>query len=183
METNESIATFQPNGLLQQGEQWQPQDYKVVATLADGRKIRQVSEQKCEVTTYKGEPATDSEIQVQIDKLRRNYTQMKSDFFAVLINELTKDKWTAARITDAVSHVIRTKTGGFISIADIMSYDRPMKLYSHSGYCWLIDNHRATDADGCGEKSDFGIIYVNKGTPQQKCFWYLKKDVPQNLNH
>ena len=179
MEINESMATFQPNGLLQQGEQWQPQDCKVVATLADGRKIRQVSEQKCEVTTYKGKPATDKEIQAQIDKLRRNYTQMKSDFFAVLINVLTKDKWTAARISDAVSHVIRTKTGGFISVADIMSYDRPMKLYTHSGYEWLISNHRATDEDACGPKSDFSILYIDKGTPQQKAFWYLKKDLPQ----
>ena len=151
------------------------QSVDVVATMADGRKVRQVSEMKFEVTTYKGKPASDAEIGEQIERLRKNYTQMGPEFFATLIGELTNDKWPAARIADAVSHVLRTKPGGFLSIADIFNYDKPMKLYNHSGYMWLINNNRATDDDACGPKSDFATIKIG-----EKVFFYLKKDLPTN---
>lgn len=141
--------------------------------MADGRKIRQVDENKCEVSLYKGNPATESEVAIQIDRLRRNYTQMKPDFFASLANELAADEWPAERIKDAVTHVLRVKPGGFISIADIFNFDKPMKLYTHKGYQWLINNQRATDADSCGPKSDFGKITIDG-----KVFFYLKKDLP-----
>lgn len=97
---------------------------------------------------------------------------MGPDFWATLIGELTNEKWPAARIADAVSHVLRTKTGGFISIADIFSFDKPMRLYNHAGYCWLIHNQRAKDNPD-PEKSDFGMIKI-----AGKVFWYLKKDLP-----
>ena len=183
MEINEAIATFQSSELSRLEGLGQTQSgNNVVARLADGRSIRQVNDYKCEVTTYKGAPATDAEIAEQIERLRKNYTQMGADFWATLIGELTNDGWTAARIADAVSHVLRVKPGGFLSIADIFSYDKPMKLYTYSGYCWLINNGKATDVDACGDKSDFGKLYTNKGQPNQKCFWYLKKDVPNNLS-
>lgn len=164
---------FQQNELLPPAEQWQKQGTNVVAVMADGRKIRQVDENKCEVSLYKGNPANDAQIGEEIGRLRRNYTQMKPDFFAELANELMADKWPAERIKDAVNHVIRTKPGGFISIADIFTFDKPMKLYTHKGYQWLVNNQRATDVDSCGPKSDFGKITI-----EGKVFFYLKKDLP-----
>lgn len=169
----QAIATFQQIESLQPAEQWQMQQNEIVAILPDGRKVRQVSDSKYEVTTYKGNPATDSEISIEIDRLRRNYTMMKADFFAVLTNELIADQWPQQRIKDAVNHVMRTKPGRFLSIADIFSYDKPMRLYNYAGYCWLINNGRASDVDGCGEKSDFGKLKIG-----EKVFFYLKKDVP-----
>ena len=163
---------YQPSELSQQDSHWQRPTVEVVARLADGRKVRQVDQYKFEVTTYKGKPATAAELSTQIDRLRRNYTQMNPDFFAVLANELAVDEWPIERVKDAVTHVLRVKPGGFLSIADIFSYDRPMKLYNHSGYEWLITSRRAVDADGCGPKSDFGKINIDG-----KVFWYLKKDL------
>ena len=164
---------YQPSELSQQDSQWQTPTANVVALMPDGRKVRQVSDIKLEVTTYKGAPATAAEITSQIDRLRRNYTQMKPDFFAVLTNELAVDEWPIERIKDAVTHVLRTKTGGFISIADIFSYDKPMRLYNHNGYMWLIGSGRARD-NVDPAKSDFGTIKI-----EGKVFFYLKKDVPQ----
>lgn len=143
--------------------------------MQDGRQVRQVSEYQCEVTLYKGNPATNIEIAEQMERLRKNFTQRGDDFYAMLIGELISDRWTAERIKDAVTHVLMTKTGGFISIADIFSFDRPMKLYNYSGYVWLITNHLAQDKDSCGEKSDFGRIKIDG-----KVFYYLKKDLPIN---
>lgn len=143
-----------------------------MAKLDDGRKIRQVDDMKFEVTLYKGNPATAKEVAIQIDRLRRNYTQMRPDFFAALANELVADEWPAERIKDAVTHVLRTKNGGFISIADIFSFDKPMKLYNHSGYVWLITSNRAKD-NANPEKSDFGKIQIGG-----MMFFYLKKDLP-----
>ena len=178
MEIAETTPTapimLQPSELLPLASQWQRPTIDVVAKLADGRKVRQVNDYKLEVTTYKGQPATPAELSTQIERLRRNYTQMKPDFFAILTNELAADEWPIERIKDAVTHVLRTKTGGFIGIADIFNYDKPMKLYNYGGYCWLINNFRAQDKDGCGPLSDFGKIIIDG-----KCFWYLKKDLPQ----
>ena len=143
--------------------------------MNDGRKIRQVDDKQFEVTLYKGNPATENEVAIQIDRLRRNYTQMKPDFFASLANELAADEWPAERIKDAVTHLLRTKNGGFIAIADVFNFDKPMRLYNYSGYCWLISNNRAQDKDSCGEKSDFGKITVDG-----KVFFYLKKDLHGN---
>lgn len=163
---------FQQNESLPPDSQWQRPECNVVAKLADGRKIRQVNDMKFEVTLYKESPATASEVAIQIDRLRRNYTQMKPDFFAALANELAADAWPADRIKDAVTHVLRTKPGGFIAIADIFSFDKPMKLYNYSGYVWLITTNRAKD-DPNPEKSDFGTIKI-----EGKVFFYLKKDIP-----
>ena len=166
--------TYQSNELLRPEGNGQTQSVNVVATMPDGRKVRQVNEMKFEVTTYKGKPASDVEIGEQIERLRKNYTQMGPDFFATLIGELTNDKWPVARIADAVSHVLRTKPGGFLSIADIFQFDKPMKLYNHSGYVWLITSNRAKDNPN-PEKSDFGKITIDG-----KVFFYLKKDLPTN---
>lgn len=155
---------------------------QTVCRLADGRAIRQVNERELEVTLYKGTPATKTEIANETAQLMLAYPKMTDSFMAVLMQQIVEDKWTIERVRDAVKHILRVQKYQQFTIGEFMSFDKPMKLYTHSGYCWLIDNHRATDADGCGEKSDFGIIYVNKGTPQQKCFWYLKKDVPNNLS-
>lgn len=169
---------FQQIELLPPDSQWQRPESNVVATFTDQdgfkRKIRQVSDTKFEVSLYKGQPATAAEMAQQIDKLRRNYTMMKPDFFAALANELANDEWPIERIKDAVTHLLRTKEGGFISIADIFNYDKPMKLYNHAGYCWLISNKRAKDDDCCGEKSDFGTVNI-----AGKTYFYLKKDLPQ----
>lgn len=174
----QALTTLQPNELSQPAENGQNiSANNVVAVLADGRKIKQVNDIRLEVTTYKGRPASDAEIAEQIERLRRNYTQMAPDFWATLIGELETDKWPAKRIADAVSHTLRVKTGGFLSVADIMSYDKPMRLYTHSGYCWLINNGKAKDNQD-ENLSDFGKVYINKGTPKQKCFFYLKKDLP-----
>ena len=155
----EALTTYQQNELLPPDSQWQRPESNAVATFTDQdgfkRKIRQVSDTKFAVSLYKGQPATAAEMAQQIDKLRRNYTMMKPDFFAALANELAND-------------------GGFISIADIFNYDKPMKLYNHAGYCWLISNKRAKDEDSCGEKSDFGTVNI-----AGKKYFYLKKDLPQ----
>lgn len=170
---------YQASESLPPALQWQRPDCRNVAVFTDQngfkRKIRQISDDKFEVSLYKGKPATVTEMAQQIDKLRRNYTMMKPDFFAALANELANDEWPIERIKDAVTHLLRTKDGGFISIADIFNYDKPMRLYNHSGYCWLISSHRATDDDGCGPKSDFGKLEL-----AGKTFFYLKKDLPQN---
>lgn len=170
---------YQPSELSQQESQWQKPECNTVAVIVDKdggrRKINQVSDWQFEVTRYKGRPATASELSFQIDRLRRNYTLMKPDFFAALANELAADEWPIERIKDAVTHTLRVKTGGFMTIADIFNYDKPFKLYNHKGYSWLISSGRATDKDACGPLSDFDKITI-----EGKVFFYLKKDLPKN---
>lgn len=144
-----------------------------IATLPDGRAIRSIDENTCEVTTYRGTPATDKQIRDAVSMLNISYPAMKEETFGILCSRWREEGWTAQRIIDAITHLIDTCRYPTFQIADIMSFDRPMKLYTYGGYCWLIAQGRASDADGCGEKSDFGKLKANN-----KIFFYLKKDVP-----
>lgn len=144
-----------------------------LAILPDGRAIRSVDENTCEVTTYKGQPANETEISDAVSTLKMCYPAMKAETMSILCSRWRDERWTAQRITDAIKNLVDTCRYPTFQIADIMSFDRPMKLYTYGGYCWLIAEGRATDVDGCGEKSDFGKMKIG-----EKTFFYLKKDLP-----
>lgn len=140
--------------------------------MADGRNVRQVSDIAFEVTTYKGQPATKSEIANETAQLLVVYPKMTDAFMAILMQEIVEDGWTIEHVRDAVKSLKRRQLYPTFTIGDFMSYDRPMKLYNYSGYCWLINNQRAKD-DADPAKSDFGTIKIDG-----RVFWYLKKDLP-----
>lgn len=141
--------------------------------MDDGRAVRQVDAMRFEVTTYKGKPATKEEIATETAQLMVVYPKMTDAFMAVLMQDIVEEQWPIERVKAAVKSLKKKQLFPTFTIADFMSYDRPMRLYNYSGYCWLINNNRATDIDGCGEKSDFGKITIDG-----KVFWYLKKDLP-----
>jgi len=145
-----------------------------VCKLPDGRAVRKVSDYQFEVTTYKGTPATKSEIANETAQLLVVYPKMTDAFMAILMQEIVEDGWTIEHVRDAVKSLKRRQLFPTFTIGDFMSFDRPMKLYNHSGYCWLIDTHRAKDNPDPA-KSDFGQIKVDG-----RVFFYLKKDLPKN---
>lgn len=149
-----------------------------------GRLIREVDEKTCEVTTYRDAPATAKEMAAAVAKLTMSYPQVTEQFYGVLCSRWKEERWSAQRIKDAIENLIDTCKYPTFSIGQIMSYDRPVKLYTHGGYMWLISNGLAQDRDACGELSDFGKFYVNKGIQgKQKVFFYLKKDVEKYRRH
>ncbi|MBO7617329.1 MAG: hypothetical protein J6T22_09445 [Bacteroidales bacterium] len=178
METMQTALQQFKNG-LQEVSNLGTQSRECGLRLPDGsnRVIRTVDENTCEVTTYKGEPATDRDMKDAVAMLAISYPQVKTELYGVLCARWKDEGWTAERIKDAISNLIDTCKYPTFSIGQIMSYDRPMKLYTHGGYMWLINNGLAQDADACGDKSDFGKLYIDKGKPTQKVFFYLKKDV------
>ena len=140
--------------------------------MDDGRAVRQVSDIQFEVTTYKGKPATKAEIANETAQLLVVYPKMTDAFMAILMQEIVEDGWTVEHVRDAVKNLKRRQLYPTFTIGDFMSYDKPMKLYNHSGYQWLISTNRAKDnADRA--KSDFDTITIGG-----KVFFYLKKDLP-----
>lgn len=93
---------------------------------------------------------------------------------AILMQEIVEDRWPIERVRDAVKNLKRRQLFPTFTIADFMSFDKPIKLYNYSGYKWLINSGRATDVDSCGPRSDFGVYREG-----EKVFFYLKKDVAQ----
>lgn len=141
--------------------------------MADGRSVKQVDNYSFEVTTYKGKPATQAEIAKETAQLLVAYPKMPDSFMALLMQEIVEDNWTIEHVKDAVKSLKRRQLYPTFTIGDFMSYDKPMKLYNHSGYEWLVTSKRAVDKDGCGPKSDFGKIKID-----DQVFFYLKKDLP-----
>ena len=142
--------------------------------MPDGREVRKVNDMSFEVTTYKGKPATKQDIANETAQLLVVYPKMTDAFMAILMQEIVEDKWPIERVRDAVKSLKRKQLFPTFTIADFMSFDKPMRLYNHAGYCWLI-GRGYQDADSCGEKSDFGKITIDN-----KVFFYLKKDLPKN---
>lgn len=170
METMEqAIALFKS----EQNELQNTHSQQTVCRMADGRSVKQVDDCTFEVTTYKGKPATQAEIAKETAQLLVAYPKMTDAFMAVLMQEIVEDNWTIEHVKDAVKSLKRRQLYPTFTIGDFMSYDKPFKLYNHSGYEWLITSHRAIDADSCGPKSDFGKITI-----EGKVFFYLKKDLP-----
>jgi len=132
--------------------------------MPDGRTIKQVDEDSYELTTYRGAPATQKEIESEVEKLRCAYKNMQPQFFAVLASMIAKEKWTAKRISDAVDNTLLNNQYPTLVIGNIMAFDKPKKLYNYSGYCNLITSKKA-------KHEDFGKYMLNG-----KCFWYLKNE-------
>ena len=145
---------------------------QTVCKLQDGRAVRQVNDYSFEVTTYKGKPATKEEIASETAQLLVVYPKMSDAFMAILMQEIVEEGWTIEHVHDAVKSLKRRQLFPTFTIGDFMSFDKPMKLYNHSGYVWLITTNRAKD-DPNPAKSDFGTIKI-----EGKVFFYLKKDIP-----
>ena len=85
-----------------------------------------------EISIYSGPVATQTEIKSEVRKLMAAFPQVSNDFLIVLIERMIDKKFTKERIKEAINHVIDTNPYQRPSIADIISFDRKIKVYTYS---------------------------------------------------
>jgi hypothetical protein len=87
---------------------------------------------RSEISIYDGATATGVEMESEVQKLMAAFPEVTNDFLIILIDRLIDNGFTKERVQDAISKTIDTNPYRRPSIADIISYDKKVKLYTYS---------------------------------------------------
>lgn len=117
------------------------------------------------ISLYNDQPADEAAWAVQALRLTSVFPESGSNtaFMLELSRAVARKKMTAKQLEDAVDHLVDNCRYPRFSIADIVSYDRKVRLYSHAECCEMCSH---------GVSWDFDTVKV-----EGKTFWVKKSDV------
>lgn len=118
-----------------------------------------------EVTLYNGNPASDNEIMVACGMICTAFNQNSKEFVALLAKYIKSSGFTSKRLSDAVDYVIEHHQFPTITIADVISYDKKIKLYNYA-QAWSM-----VEEKGLYSWDDFETVKTEEG----KVLRYLKE--------
>ena len=99
------------------------------------------------LSLYQDTYATPDNIASAIKRLRGAFPKMGGEFFDILYERIDKNKFTKQRLEDAVNNVLDNFRYKELNVADIISYDKRVRLYTYTQICDEIANGRATTDD------------------------------------
>ena len=99
------------------------------------------------LSLYQDTYATPDNIASAIKRLRGAFPKMGGEFFDILYERIDKNKFTKQRLEDAVNNVLDNFRYKELNVADIVSYDKRVRLYTYTQICDEIANYRATTDD------------------------------------
>lgn len=91
---------------------------------------------------------------------------MGDEFFKLLYKRIGANEFTAQRLEDAVEHVIDNFRYKELNVADVVSFDRRVRLYSYDEVCDICANGRAVMSE------DFEKVRIG-----EKLYWAKKVDL------
>jgi len=83
-----------------------------------------------EISVYSGETVSKEQVKREIKNLMAAFPDVTSDFIILLTDRLIDNKFTAERVKDAINHIIDTSPYKRPAIAEIISFDRKMKVFT-----------------------------------------------------
>jgi len=117
------------------------------------------------MSLYDDKLATIENIAFQQMKLKVAFPKKEPEFFELLCDRLFANGFTEKRVEDAINHVIDNFVYKDLNIADVIGFDKKVKLYTYPELVDMITNK--------GYKSDdFEIRKIN-----DKVFNVLKTDL------
>ena len=114
------------------------------------------------VSLYKDEIATVDDVKVALAKLASAF-KLEKPFLSMLAEALIRNSFTRKRLSDAVNSLIDAHTYPSFTIADVIRFDKKMKLYSHADVCNLIPSGYTFE--------DFEHVWING-----KLYWKKKNE-------
>lgn len=121
----------------------------------------------CQVSIYhKGAKATQEQIIRNIAKLEMAFPKMERGFFKILLDRIDANSFSNKRLENAVNYVIDKFQYKELNVADIISWDKHINIYTHSQVCNLINKSMIKGFE------DTEIREIN-GTK----YWVLKSDL------
>ena len=92
-----------------------------------------------EISTYNGNIISNEAIVRYSVKIRHAFPALPPEYYNVLLEMVKEEGFTDGRFRDAVHHVIKTCIYPTPTIAQFISFDRRIKIYTYSEYCKLCD--------------------------------------------
>ncbi len=99
------------------------------------------------ISIYSGTPATPMEIASETAKIAVSFPSLDKLFFTILAERLIKNNFTIDRLQAATGYLIDNFHYKQPTIADIISFDKKVKLYSYNEVLVLIDQNKARFED------------------------------------
>lgn len=91
-----------------------------------------------EISIYRGSLTTPAVI-ANIARIKKSFPTLPIGFYEILSERLKENHFNDDRLKDAVAHVIDTCVYPTPTIANFISYDKRVKVYTYSEYCKLCD--------------------------------------------
>lgn len=115
------------------------------------------------ISIYNDEQADDNFILEQIKRLYICFSETNKEIFKELFNRIKANNFTKKRLQDAVDNLIDTHTYKTIAIADVISFDKNIDIYSYIDVCNLA-YERGSEVWNEFEKIiiDDSIYYIRK---------------------
>ena len=121
----------------------------------------------CQVSIYhKGAKATQEQIIRNIAKLEMAFPKMERGFFKILLDRIDANSFSNKRLENAVNYVIDRFQYKELNVADIISWDRKISIYTYQQVCNLIQKSLIKGFE------DTEIREIN-GTK----YWVMKRDL------
>ena len=90
---------------------------------------------------------TDRVLATNIKKLQAAFPKQQPVFFNLLTERLIANGFTDERIEDAVNHLIDNFAYKELNIADVVRFDKRVKLYSYQEAASLVTQNKASFED------------------------------------
>ena len=141
-------------------------------TLRMAARLREITTEDGEasysLSIYKAAPATMEQIKPVVALIGTIFTTISQAKLSILAQAVYDNMFTVERLKDAVAHVINTCTKREPQVADIVSYDKCLKLYTYSEACRLVNSGQARFENDGGDLK----IYCKHPV----CLWYRVSD-------
>lgn len=95
--------------------------------------------QEFNLSIYSGNLTTNEIIDQQL-RLKKSFPGLPAEFYDILIERLKENNFNDARLKAAIDNLIDTCVYPLPTIANIISYDKTVKLYTYTQICDLVSN-------------------------------------------
>ncbi len=115
---------------------------------------------------HKGKKATQEQLLTNIAKLEMAFPKMQGEFFKILLDRIDANNFSTKRLENAVNYVIDNFRYKELNVADIISWDKHINIYTHAQICNLIHKSLIKGFE------DTEIREINETK-----YWVLKSDL------
>lgn len=109
--------------------------------------LQKTQEGTHEISTYTGGMLTDRVLASSIKKLQVAFPKQAPGFFNILAERLIANGFTDERVQDAVNYLIDNFAYKELNIADVVKFDRRVRVYTHQEVSSLVTQNKASFED------------------------------------
>lgn len=119
-----------------------------------------------ELSVYRGE-LTQKELARNAAKVKAAFPALPPEFFQILIERFKAKGFSDTRMIDAVNNVIDNCQYPTPTLANFLSYDKNVKLYTYQQFISLVTEHKASFETYTKVKHKEVFLYVSKADKQR----------------